>query len=136
MLCVVLTGVENTMKTRTKRLKSKRNLFCILSILLNFFPIAFYFAKALMVADTKEKLILGITFFCALILTLLNAIGKLNYRSVMWIIFLGIYQAVSDLMPLILMLACCTIIDEFIISPLHRRYKDLYTINREIDKRE
>ena len=132
---MVLIGVENTMRTRTKRLKSKRNVFCIFSILLNFFPIAFYFVKALMVADTKEKLILGITFFCALILTLLNAIGKLNYRSVMWIIFLGIYQAVSDLMPLILMLACCTILDEFVISPLHRRYKDLYLINKEIDKR-
>lgn len=124
------------MTSRTKKYKKIKNCLGILSVLLNCFPIIFYTIKAMSVAEPKEKLVLGITFFSACILTALNFIGKFNFRSVIWIVFIGIYQAVTDVMPLILMIAACTIVDEFIVTPFLKNAKAKYVINKEIDLRE
>lgn len=38
-------------------------------------------------------------------------------------------------MPLLLIVAVGTILDEFLLTPLHKHFKNKATINREIDKR-
>lgn len=48
---------------------------------------------------------------------------------------IGLYVAVDNIIPLLIMLAVTTIIDEFILTPLARHYKAKYTINKEIDNR-
>lgn len=36
---------------------------------------------------------------------------------------------------MLVILAITTILDELVFTPLHKKYKNLYIINREIDKR-
>ena len=51
----------------------------------------------------------------------------------MWVLLLGIYLALDNVMPYLIAIAICTIVDEFIISPIYRSTKNKYTINKEID---
>ena len=57
-------------------------------------------------------------------------------RSTIWILLLGIYICLDNIMPVLLTIAIGTITDELILTPLHKKYKQLAIINSEIDKRE
>lgn len=85
--------------------------------------------------ETVEKLTLGMTFIAAGILTVINVLFKYHIRSTIWILVLGIYFCLDSILPLICMIAVGTILDEFILTPLHKKYKNKAIINREIDRR-
>lgn len=51
----------------------------------------------------------------------------------MWIILIGIYTVLDDVMPYLIAIAVCTVIDEFLVSPIYRSLKNRYIINKEID---
>ena len=71
----------------------------------------------------------------ALILTALNFFMKYHIRSTIWFLLLGIQICLQNIVTLILIIAICTIIDEFVLTPLKKKFKDKYTINKEIDRR-
>jgi hypothetical protein len=99
------------------------------------FPIAFYVIKAFAEGTTTEKLSLGCFATVAIILVLVNLIFKLHLRSAIWLLVIGIYIAVEAIMPLLIMVAVGTVLDEFLFSPLHKHFKNKASINAEIDKR-
>ena len=124
------------MSQRTKHFTVLYWLFATLSFLLTLGPLLFYIVKGYIEADvTKEKVALTGILLCAIILVAINFLMKHQIRSTVWLILLGIYYCVDNIMPLLLMIAIGTILDEFIVSPLKKSFKNKKTINREIDKR-
>ena len=82
-----------------------------------------------------NKYTLGIMCSLALVVTLINIIAKLHLRCIPWILLLGIYLCLRNITALLVIMAITTIIDELILTPLHKSFKNKYTINKEIDKR-
>lgn len=124
------------MSNITKKYRTLSVIFGILSFLLTLGPIFYYIITGFIEADlTREKVSLTCLVICALILSIVNVIMKYNIRSTIWLIVIGIYVCIDNIMPLLLMIAGGTILDEFIVSPLHKLFKTKYTINKEIDKR-
>ena len=128
---------RNEISSYTSR--SKRGLWVcrLLSVLITLLPVVYYVIKGF--ADesigTKQKACLGCMVCLAIILYLINVLMKYSIRSTIWILLLGVYVCLEDILPLILMLAISTIIDEFILTPLKKHYASVYKINKEIDRR-
>lgn len=106
-----------------------------LSLAVTILPVVVYAIIGFANGAVHEKLTLGITLIVAIILAAVNVIFKFHIRSVLWIMVLGIYFCLDNIMPLLLIVAIGTIVDEFLLSPLHKLYKNKAKINREIDKR-
>lgn len=119
----------------TKKYLMLSRLFFWLSIIMTIVPVLVYVVKAFVDGAPSQKLTLGITVIVALILTVINLIFKFHIRSVIWIMVLGIYFCIDNIMPLLLIVAISTILDEFVLTPLHKNFRAKAKINREIDKR-
>ena len=121
--------------TATKRCSRLFWLFFILSIAANGFPIAFYVIKAFAQGEPYEKLTLGLLATVAIVLGALNILFKKRLRSVVWLLILGIYVAIDNILPLLIMIGICTIVDEFILTPLYKKFTTDKNTNKQIDKR-
>lgn len=120
----------------TKRYKIAKNVLKLISILLNAAPILVYVIIAFASSNlVHEKVTLSMTVVVAIILTLVTAVNKVQLRSRLWIILIGIYVCLKEIMTPILLTALCQVLDELVVSPLHASYKQKYIIHREIDKR-
>lgn len=119
----------------TKKYRAISIILFWLSIIVTIAPVVVYTAIAFYNGEVHEKLTLGLTLIVAIILTAINIIFKFHIRSILWIMVLGIYICLDNIMPLLLVVAVGTILDEFILSPLHKHYKNKARINAEIDKR-
>ena len=119
----------------TKKYITLAWIFGMLSFMVLVFPVAYYMILGFIYGGVTEKLILSITFVIALILLVINLVFKFHIRSTIWIIVLGIYFCIASILPLLLMVAIGNIIDEFLLSPLHKMYHNKAIINREIDRR-
>lgn len=82
-----------------------------------------------------EKVTLISAIFIALVLLLFNIVMKKHLRSPIWIILIGIYVALENIMPLIIMIAASSIIDELFLDPFIKRTKVEVISNKTLDKR-
>lgn len=125
------------MSTMTSKYKKLSILTFLLSAMCSLCPILIYVIKAFVDKDVQEvnKYTLGIMCSVALVVTLINIVAKLHLRCIPWILLLGIYLCLKDITALLVIMAITTIIDELILMPLHKSFKNKYTINKEIDKR-
>lgn len=123
------------MSKETRKYKNLSILFLALSILVLVAPLAYYSIVGFIEGETSEKFTLGITFVIAAILFVINILFKFHIRSTIWILVLGIYFCLDNILPLIFMVAIGNILDEFLFTPLHKHYKSKASINKEIDKR-
>lgn len=125
------------MSTMTSKYKKLSILTFLLSTMCSLCPILIYVIKAFVDKDVQEvnKYTLGIMCSVALIVTIINIVAKLHLRCIPWILLLGIYLCLKDITTLLVIMAITTIIDELILMPLHKSFKNKYTINKEIDKR-
>lgn len=119
----------------TKKYQRLSILFQALSILVLVSPLAYYTIYGFINGEVTEKLTLGVTFVVACILLVINVLFKYHIRSTIWILVLGIYFCIDNILPLLLMVAIGTILDEFVLTPLYKMYHNKCTINKEIDKR-
>lgn len=124
-----------TKSPTTKHFSHLSKFYGILSILLTAGPVITYVIMGFCQAEVKQKLTLGITTVIAVLLLVVNIIFKYHIRSVLWILVLGIYFCLKDILPLLLCVAIGTILDEFVVTPLHKSYKEKSKINKEIDRR-
>lgn len=123
------------MSNITKKYNRLYWLFRSLSFLILVLPLFIYGVRGFIVGEVTEKFTLGMTISIAMILVILNILFKYHIRSTIWIVVLGIYFCIDNIMPLLLCIAVATIVDEFVLTPLYKSYKNKTTINREIDKR-
>ena len=125
------------MSTMTNKYKKLSILTFLLSSICSLCPILIYVIKAFVDKDVKSvnKYTLGIMCSVALIVTIINIVAKLRLRCIPWILLLGIYICLKEITSLLVIMAITTIIDEMLVTPLHKSFKSKYTINKEIDKR-
>lgn len=119
----------------TKKYKTKLNICRLLSFTLTVLPIIFYAVMGFMHGSAGEKVSLGICVILALIFVLINVMFKYHIRSTLWVLLIGIYVCIDNIIPLLIIMASTTIIDEFTLVPLINKYKNKYIINKEIDLR-
>jgi len=119
----------------TKKYKKLKTLFLLCSILCVVGPLVYYTIKAFMQGEQVEKFVMGMMFIVALIFTAINIFFKCHLRSTIWLVLLGIYVCIDKITALLIVMAITTLLDELIFTPLYKKYKNLYIINKEIDKR-
>lgn len=119
----------------TKKYKRYNKILSFFSILLNCTPILSYTIIAFANGSIKQVTALGLALTVAIMFTIINLVFKHHIRSTIWILLLGIYVCLKNITPLLILIAACTMIDEFAINPIRKKYRQLYTINKEIDKR-
>ena len=93
-----------------------------------------FYALGGSLTTTKKVIVLGTTAV-AFIICLFNLIAQKHLRSPLWIIFLGLYFTMKNLIPLIIWVAIASILDEFILTPLIKYYKNKTIANMAIDER-
>lgn len=119
----------------TEKYKKLYNAFRILSMAVTLGPLCVYFVIAFIGATTVHKLAVGSTLSVVLILTIINVIGKYHLRSPLFLLLMGIYIGLGKILTPLIITTIGVVLDEFIFNPLCIKYKNLYTINKEIDKR-
>lgn len=120
----------------TKKNRRLSRLFGFLSFICVSLPILIFLVLAFVNGSVASQTTLGITFIIAIILTLINVIFKYHLRCTLWILLLGIYASLGNILNLLIIMAITTCLDEFAFTPLHIHYKNKYIINKEIDKRD
>ena len=119
----------------TKKYKIKLNICRLLSFTITVLPVIIYVIKGFMDGSIGEKVSLGICVILALMFMLINVMLKYHIRSTLWVLLIGIYVCIDNIIPLLIIMATTTIIDEFVLVPLINKYKNKYIINKEIDLR-
>ena len=119
----------------TKKYKIKLNICRLLSFTITVLPVIIYTIKGFMDGSIGEKVSLGICIILALMFMLINVMFKYHIRSTLWVLLIGIYVCIDNIIPLLIIMAATTIIDEFVLVPLINKYKNKYIINKEIDLR-
>ena len=123
------------MSEKTKTYRFKKNLFFWLSILVTVGPILGFVTWALIKSNTQQKIVLSMTMIGAAIIAALSLIQKLHLRSPVFLVLVGLWYALDKLMICIVIIAICTLLDEIVLWPLYKKYRDKYHINKEIDDR-
>lgn len=119
----------------TKKYKRRAKWLKFISVSLLIIPLLIYAIIGFINGNIGEKVTLGMTLIVCLIFVFINAVFKYHIRSTIWIMLLGIQICLKNITPLLVIIALCTMLDEFIITPLAKKYKQKYIINNEIDKR-
>ena len=119
----------------TKKYKIKLNICRLLSFTITVLSVIIYTIKGFMDGSIGEKVSLGICVILALMFMLINVMFKYHIRSTLWVLLIGIYVCIDNIIPLLIIMASTTIIDEFVLVPLINKYKNKYIINKEIDLR-
>lgn len=120
----------------TKRYRIIAFLLLITTILLNVGPLAVYSIIGLIEANlVVEKVALSCTIFVVLILSAVAWVNKTTMRSRVWVIILGLYFCLDYFIVPLLIIAITQVLDEWIVSPARKHYKNKYIINKEFDKR-
>lgn len=120
----------------TKKYAYLSIIFTILSFLLLLGPAGFYIIAGLATATlTIQKVAIVSTVAVSLLLTLLCVINKWVFRSKIWLIILALFFVIEDFLLMILIFGTTQIIDELIVTPLARHFRNKASINKEIDRR-
>ena len=119
----------------TTKYKRAYEALKLLSMAVTLGPLCVYFVIAFIRATTVSKLAVGSTLAIVLILTLVNLIGKYHLRSPLFLLLIGIYTGLGTILTPLYITTVGVVLDEFIFTPAAKKYKQLYIINKEIDKR-
>ena len=106
--------------------KIKLNICRLLSFTITVLPVIIYTIKGFMDGSIGEKVSLGICVILALMFMLINVMFKYHIRSTLWVLLIGIYVCIDNIIPLLIIMATTTIIDEFVLVPLINKYNTLY----------
>ena len=120
----------------TKKLKRKYITATILSFLLNVCPLLVFTIIAFISGTAiVHKVTLSMTLLIVLIFTAVTFINKTVFRSKLWILLIGLWLCLDNILTPLIVFAACQVIDELIVTPLKNYYKNRYRINKEIDTR-
>lgn len=122
----------------TKMTRIKLWIFRILDWIVLCLPIVIYLIIA-MTGDglAIQKVGLASCVVIAIILVLINIIAQKRLRCPIWIILIGLYIAMKEyLLPLIIILAIVSIMDDLLFTPLIQHYKAQLEASKVYDQRE
>lgn len=119
----------------TKAYKKKYLTCAILSWVFTFLPLLIFVIWGFIEGTPRRKLALGGLMVIAAVLVILNVLMKLSLRCIPWVLLIGIYICLQEVTVLLIIMAATTMLDELVLEPLAKMYKNKLTINKEIDKR-
>jgi hypothetical protein len=122
----------------TKKSRTLLWTWRILDWLCLFAPLIIYVVVGLINNNvtTGQKVTLVAMLFLAIILTMINVIAQKHLRCPIWVLLIGLYVAMNKyLMPLIIILAVTSILDDLIFTPLIHYYYTQTVASKTIDKR-
>lgn len=114
------------MSDYTKITRIKYYIAVSINWILLFLPVAIYVIMIVVDKDTGggSKVAVVACLMIAAVITLMNALTKVRLRCPIWIILIGLYIAVREfLLPLIIIMAVATILDDFLFAPLVTHYR-------------
>ena len=121
----------------TKDARFKLWLFRILDWICLGLPIIIYVIIAL-AGDglVAQKVAVVATTMVAIILTVVNIVAQKRLRCPIWIILIGLFIAIKQyLLPLIIILAITSILDDLVFTPLISYYRTKLIANKAMDER-
>lgn len=121
----------------TKECRFKLWLFRILDWICLALPVIVYIIIALSGgALVAQKVAVVATTMVAIILTVFNIIAQKRLRCPIWIVLIGLYIAIQKyLMPLIIILAVTSVLDDLVFTPLISYYRTKLIANKAMDER-
>ena len=120
----------------TKKLKRNYIIATILSFLLNVCPLLVFTIIAFISGTAiVHKVTLSMTLLIVLLFTAITFINKTVFRSKLWILLIGLWLCLDNILTPLIVFAACQVIDELIVTPLKNYYKNRYRINKEMDTR-
>lgn len=120
---------------RTKQIRTIYWSLTAVSMILTIGPLIGYVIYGMAVSEPQRKIVLSMTAVCAIFLGVINVLMKKHIRSVMWILLLGASYALENITTLVIIMAVCTILDEFIVAPVLANKRQQLITNKEIDHR-
>lgn len=120
----------------TKKARKIAIFLTILSVLLCLGPAFFYTGAALLGgAATTAKVGLVFTVFVSLVMSMVCFVRKTILKSSTWLLCIGIWLCLDSIVGMLIITAICQVVDELIVAPLARRFREKARTNAEIDKR-
>lgn len=119
----------------TKKYRKSYWLCKILSWCITLLPMLIFVIWGFVEGTPHRKMALGGLMVIAIVLVVINILMKLSLRCVPWIMLLGIYICLQEITVLLIIMAVTTVVDELILTPLEKRFREKLVINKEIDKR-
>lgn len=119
----------------TKSYRTKYLICKLMSIVMLLGPLTYYLIVGMSVAEPTKRVILAFSTIAAILLTFVSVVFKFRIRSTIFILMLGIHCCIDNITTLILIMAATTLIDEILLTPLSKYFREKYSINKEIDKR-
>ena len=111
-------------------------ILTLASFSLCFGPCVFYIGAGLLSgALAVEKVALTFTVFLSIIISMICLLRKTAFKSSLWLICIGLWLTLDNIAPMLILTAICQTVDELIIAPLSRYYREKAHIAKEIDKR-
>lgn len=125
-----------TLTKITKEYKAKWLICWAVSLLLTFGPVIGFGIYAMAVSGTTEKLALSLLTILSMAIAVVNVLFKFSFRSSVYVLLLGVSIALKEMTAVLIIVAICTALDEFVFDPLTKHYREKFSINKEIDRRE
>lgn len=128
-----------TMSSYTKTLRLKYWLFVGLDWAILYLPIIIYILIVALGNDAKTigRVALASCVMIALILGAFNVMTKVKLRCPIWIVLIGLYIAVQQLLlPLVIIMAAATVLDDFCFAPLITHYRIKLNASKVYDERK
>lgn len=129
----------------TKKYSRLTTIFTLLHILCMFLPIAIYLPQCISIGANTDGgngnvVILTLSAITCVILLLISIVVDATHRlslhkSVIWVVLLGMTITLTTAVEFIIMMAITSLLDELLIYPLRKSFKNKVIINKEIDKR-
>ena len=121
---------------KTKKLRATYLITTIVSLLLWAAPIGTFVVMALVKSEfLYQKAALSLSVLTVVIMTIVALSAKIALRSRLWVLLIGVYICLDNILTMIVIFAACQIIDEMIVAPIRSRAKRRLEINRELDAR-
>lgn len=119
----------------TKNYKFKKNITFILSMLCSIGPLVVFTIMGIIQGEGVEKISLTLTAISSIVLAVIAILNKIHLRSTTYILMIGLWIALDNLLPFVITLMICTMLDELVLTPLHNRWKEDYHTNKQFDRR-
>ena len=122
----------------TRECRFKLWFFRILDWICLFMPLIIYICVALSSGEAivTQKVAVVSTTMVAIILSVFNVISQKKLRCPIWIILIGLFVAIRDyLMPLIIILAITSVLDDLVFTPVISYYRTKLIANKAMDER-
>ena len=121
----------------TREARFKLWFFRILDWIFLGLPLIIYVIIALCGgALVAQKVAVVSTVMVAIILTVFNVISQKRLRCPIWILLIGLYIAIREyLLPLVIILAITSILDDLVFTPLISYYRTKLIANKAMDER-